>query len=117
MTREEEIRNAIDTIFPIPPYEKGRKYEQALMATGFEGGVKWADEHPKSPWISVKEDLPYKHKELLSSDHETKLVLTVDACGSINTDFMSIYEGTWCWWNDSNTVYWHPISDFDKNLL
>ena len=68
-------------------------------------------------WISVNDDLPYKHKELLSSDHETKLVLTVDACGSINTDFMSIYEGTWCWWNDSNTVYWHPISDFDKNLL
>ena len=49
MTREEEIRNAIDTIFPIPPSENGRKYEQALMATGFEGGVKWADEHPKSP--------------------------------------------------------------------
>ena len=68
-------------------------------------------------WISVKDDLPYKHKELLSSDHETKLVLTIDACGSINTDFMSIYEGTWCGWNDSNTVYWHPISDFDKNLL
>ena len=68
-------------------------------------------------WISVNDDLPYKHKELLSSDHETQLVLTVDACGSINTDFMSIYEGTWCWWNDSNTVYWHPISDFDKNVL
>lgn len=39
MTREEEIRNAIDTILPIPPSEKGRKYEQALMATGFECGV------------------------------------------------------------------------------
>ena len=48
MTREEEIRNAIDTIFPIPHPEKGRKYEQALMATGFEAGVKWADTNPKS---------------------------------------------------------------------
>ena len=48
MARQEEIRNAVDTIFPIPPSEKGRKYEQALMATGFEAGVKWADENPKS---------------------------------------------------------------------
>lgn len=55
MTREEQIRNAIDTTFPIPPSEKGRNYEQALMATGFEAGVKWADNNPKSPWISVNE--------------------------------------------------------------
>ena len=65
MTRQEEIRNAVDTIFPIPPSEKGRKYEQALMATGFESGIKWADEHPKSPWISVDEDLPCNHEELI----------------------------------------------------
>ena len=84
------------------------------LAPAFLEGARFVLENQ---WISVKDDLPYKHKELLSSDHETKLVLTVDACGSINTDFMSIYEGTWCWWNDSNTVYWRPISDFDKNLL
>ena len=66
MTREEEIRNAIDTIFPIPPSEKGRKYEQALMATGFEAGVKWADKNPKSPWISVKDKLPPKENCELS---------------------------------------------------
>ena len=62
MSRQEEIRNAIDMIFPIPPSEKGRKYEQALMATGFEAGVKWADANPKSPWISIDEDLPCNHK-------------------------------------------------------
>ena len=71
------------------------------LAPAFLEGARFALENQ---WISVKDDLPYKHKELLSSDHETKLVLTVDACGSINTDFMSIYERTWCWWNDSNTV-------------
>ena len=92
--------------------KKAEKYGE--LASVFLEGAKFALENQ---WISVKDDLPCNHKELLSSDHETKLVLTVDACGSINTDFMSIYEGTWCWWNDSNTVYWHPISDFDKNLL
>ena len=66
MTREEEIRNAIDAIFPIPQSKKGRAYEQAMMATGFEAGVKWADAHPKSPWISVNERLPPKEKDGLS---------------------------------------------------
>ena len=68
MTRDEEIRNAIDTIIPIPPSGNGRTYEQALMATGFEAGVKWADEHPKSPWINVKEDLPCNHEELINGN-------------------------------------------------
>ena len=122
MTREKEVE-IISEKYGTVSLVYGKLHNDTLKGLlkhyqkGFAAGVKWADEHPKSPWISVKEDLPYKHKELLSSDHETKLVLTVDACGSINTDFMSIYEGTWCWRNDSNTVYWHPISDFDKNLL
>ena len=58
MTRDEEIRNAIDAIIPILPSNNGRSYEQSLMATGFEAGVKWADANPKSSWISVKDDLP-----------------------------------------------------------
>ena len=44
MERGEEIRNAIDIIIPIKSSENGRTYEQALMATGFEAGVSWADE-------------------------------------------------------------------------
>ena len=81
MARQEEIRNAVDTISPIPPSEKGRKYVQALMATGFEAGVKWADEHPKSPWISVKDDLPCNHSDLVLTYNDipfsTKRVMVV----------------------------------------
>ena len=55
ITREEEIRNAIDTIIPILPSEKGRTYEQALMATGLEEGIRWADEHPINMWHDVIE--------------------------------------------------------------
>lgn len=102
MTREEAIKK-LESLKVLLPAAKDEISEI----------IKLIETH----WISVKNDLPYKHKELLHSDHETKLVLTVDTCGSINTDFMSIYEGTWCWWNDPNTVYWHPISDLDKNLL
>lgn len=92
MTRQEEIRNAIDTIIPIPPYRDGRTYEQALMATGFEAGVKWADKNPKSPWIRVGEDLPCNHKELLMINNqqysETFEVFATNKYGDIWTDCM-----------------------------
>ena len=55
MTRGEEIRNAIDTIIPILPSEKGRTYEQSLMATGFEAGAGWADKHPINVWHDANE--------------------------------------------------------------
>ena len=109
MTREEEIRNAIDTIFPIPSYEKGRKYEQALMATGFKDGVKWADSHPKSPWISVREDLPCNHKELLMINNqqysETFEVFATNKYSDIWTDCMINDNGEWRW-HDFEPSYW-----------
>ena len=49
------------------------------MATGVEGGVKWADEHPKSPWISVKDKLPQEEKDGLSIK-----VLVVSTKGKID---------------------------------
>lgn len=64
MTRQEEIRNAIDKIIPISYSRKGRTYEQSLMATGFESGVEWADSNQKSPWISVEDDLPCNHEDM-----------------------------------------------------
>lgn len=72
MTRQEEIRNAIDKIIPIFPSRNGRTYEQALMATGFEAGARWADEHPKEGlvdlsqvWHNAKEE-PEKGKSIIS---------------------------------------------------
>ena len=108
MTREEEIRNAIDTIFPIPPSEKGRKYEQALMATGFEAGVKWADKNPKSPWISVDEDLPCNHEELVSKgSSSTKRVIVIED-GGYYFDCMVLSEnGKWKWFYSFNPSHWY----------
>ena len=116
MTRDEEVRNAIDMIFPIPPSEKGRTYEQALMATGFENGVKWSDAHPKSPWISVKDDLPCNHKELLlSTGYHTVTVFTYKKGGACGMDNMIIRNGKGEWeaWKE-NYLYWMPIPEFPK---
>ena len=121
MTRQEEIRNAVDTIFPIPPSEKGRKYEQALMATGFEAGVKWADKNPKSPWISIKDDLPCNHSDLVLTYNDTpfstKRVMVVT---DINTLFLCEMKKDddlgWIWniSTKDKITYWMPIPEPQK---
>ena len=110
MTRQEEIRNAVDTIIPISPSRNGRTYEQALIASGFEAGVKWADSHPKSPWISVEDDLPCNHNELIhgtevSEGTETIEVFARNKYGDIWSDYM-VYENNKWRWNDFEPAYW-----------
>ena len=121
MTREEEIRNAVDTIFPIPPSEKGRKYEQALMATGFESGIKWADEHPKSPWISVDEDLPCNHSDLVLTYNKipfsTKRVLVMTDIHTLFLCEMKEDDDRGWIWNYSTKdkiIHWMPIPELPK---
>lgn len=36
--------------------------------------IEWTDNNSKSTWISVDEDLPYNHKELLNAKYQTKEV-------------------------------------------
>lgn len=122
MTREEEIINAIDTIFPIPPSEKGRKYEQALMATGFEAGVKWADEHSKSPWISVKDDLPCNNPNNIHFGF-TNRVFAIDDNKNIFIAYMKKNKNNkWVWCSDDNfdlshvITHWMPIPGLPKSF-
>ena len=114
MTREEaEIRNAIDTTFPIFNTEKGRTYEQALMATGFEAGIKWADNNPKSPWISVEDDLPCNNPNNIHFGF-TNNVLATDG-ENIFTMYMKRCDvNKWIWCVDNvdlshSITHWMPI--------
>ena len=118
MTREEEIRNAIDTIFPIHPSEKGRTYEQALMATGFEYGVKWADAHPISPWISVEDDLPCNHEELIDPENPDftvfVLVRWLDDGFVLSARMIKCLMGEWEWELIGGIGHWMPIPELPK---
>ena len=111
MTRDEEIRNAIDTIIPIPPSGNGRTYEQALMATGFEAGVKWADSNTKSHWISVKNDLPCNHNELINGN-VTHPVFARD----INNIYGVTIMMKFIKWDfmSCNITHWMPIPKLPK---
>ena len=90
---------------------------------GFEEGTQWADEHPKSPWISVKDDLPYYHEYLLDTDISTKEVLVilkynedpshkeVQFCKMFNHKNMGTFNDRW-YWNCSHcytVTHWMPI--------
>ena len=121
MTRVEEIRNAVDTIFPIPPSEKGRKYEQALMATGFEAGVKWADKNPKSPWISVKDDLPCNHSDLVLTYNDTpfstkRVMVVTDIHTLFLCEMKKDDDHGWIWNypTKDKITHWFPIPELPK---
>ena len=116
MTREEAIIEAgIEYSIQNSPYCIGGDnfYEKARELNrnkSFEAGVIWADKNPKSPWISVKDDLPCNHEELLYQKEiiegsETKDVFAINEYGEIWDDYMIYENGKWRW-NDFEPAYW-----------
>ena len=81
MTREEEVRAAIDEIFPCT--DEGRCYEQAIGASGFELGVKWADKHPTNKWHDASEE-PVKGRLILFKDKYGYNIITWINCNNCN---------------------------------
>lgn len=110
MTREEIEHLAL---FQPSPYmtEAEIWYNKGLLE-----GLRTADENPKSPWISVKEDLPCNHKKLLlSTMSHTVSVFTYKKGGACGIDSMIIRNGKWEWeaWKE-DYLYWMPIPNLPK---
>ena len=121
MTRQEEIRTAVDMTVPILPSNNGRTYEQALITSGFEEGVKWADKNPKSPWISVKDDLPCNHSDLVLTYNDTpfstKRVMVVTDIHTLFLCEMKKDDDRGWIWNyptKDKITHWFPIPELPK---
>ena len=121
MTRQEEIRTAVDTIVPILPSNNRRTYGQALITSGFEEGVKWADKNPKSPWISVDDDLPCNHSDLVLTYNDTpfstKRVMVVTDIHTLFLCEMKKDDDRGWIWNYSTKdkiTHWFPIPESPK---
>ncbi len=121
MTRQEEIRTAVDTIVPILPSNNGRTYEQALIASGFEEGVKWADKNPKSPWISVKDDLPCNHSDLVLTYNDTpfstkRVMVVTDIHTLFLCEMKKDDDRGWIWnyLTKDKITHWFPIPELPK---
>ena len=124
MTREEAIIEAgIEYSIQNSPYCIGGDnfYEKARELNrneSFEAGVIWADKNPKSPWISVKDDLPCNHRELIIDNplyKRTKSVVCNKPCG-IRVDQM-VYDvsfNEWYWTGETPT-HWFPAPELPMN--
>lgn len=92
---------------------KKKSEEYGKLAPVFLEGAEFALENQ---WISVEEDLPCNHKELLlSTGYHTVSVFTYKKGGAVGIDNMIIRNGKWEWeaWKE-NYLYWMPIPKFPK---
>ena len=117
MTRKEEIKCAskdyINYLLDKQEYHN-ENYTEDDIQQAFEKGAQWADTNPKSPWISVKDDLPCNHKELISPDDKRDTLHVVAVIrGHIIFSRMRKLEGKWFWENDEPT-HWLPIPELPK---
>ena len=113
MTREE-----IEQLNEAEPYCFETDREEQWYNVGLQQGLATADNNPKSSWISVDDDLPCNHKELMACEHCTKLVLAVliynedpskkciKICGMLGSDNTSWY---WLIGTHYKVVYWMPL--------
>ena len=113
MTREERV------------FEASKRFEESLtekdlatlskddMCFAFQLGVKWAESHPESPWISVDDDLPCYHEELTHSNY-TNRVLIAAKNGFVEVAFMSKIENVWVWDIPIKVTHWMPMPGLPK---
>lgn len=118
MTREEKLEKYLDHQYM---YENG----DPSYIHGIKVGVSWADENPKSPWISVEKGLlPRK-----SEDHpysERVLVRYIERL--IDQEYVRYsFDELLCigkikWWcrhqnNNEHVTHWMPIPQLPKEEL
>ena len=82
----------------------------------FIEGAKFAIENQ---WISVDEDLPCNHNELIITNcyyngKETINVITINKRGVVNENFMIFYDNKWEWGVSTAPCYWMPIPKLPK---
>ena len=123
MTREKEIKYAskdyVNYLLDKQEYHN-ETYTEYDIQQAFEKGAQWADDNHKSPWISVNDDLPCNHKELITADgryeKNTICVITINKYGIIESNYMALYDdGKWGWEYDVPApCYWMLIPKLPK---
>lgn len=110
MTREEKIFIESNK-YAIEMHDAYPSIDIDDYAFDFRVGAQWADENPQSPWISVTEDLPCNHKEMIinadSLNPTTKKVLIYNKNKEIRVSWMLYRKDKgWVW---DITAYSTPL--------
>ena len=104
MTRKKQVNAAaVEFLGNQPKGYFNTTSERNTAHTGFIMGVRWADEHPKNPWISVEDRLP---------DREETFLCALDN-GVYVTDCYDYERNRWNSFPDSIT-HWMPIPTIPK---
>lgn len=119
MTREEKIEKILDDEFDTDLYDYKTDNSYCNYCAGFRQGVKWADENPQSPWIDVKEKLPYNNSNFIHFGFTNRVLVR-----NKNRDLFVAYmkknkDNKWIWCNDiddnfdllSCITHWMPIQE------
>lgn len=102
MTREEKIISEQKSILKII----------LIVMMLFLCGVEFAEDNQ---WISVEDDLPYNHRELIHDNYTTNCVLVLDN-GYPYVRYMSkLSDDKWYWTHSANVTHWMPIPKFENN--
>lgn len=89
---QEKIKNKSEGFGPLAP----------LFLEGAEFAL-------NNQWVSVEEDLPCNHGELLNAKYETKEVFILKRGGFPDIDYMLKMDGKWIWFEYKSPEFWMPI--------
>ena len=109
MTRENEISIA------------SCAYGSKGSSIDFEAGAKWADANPKNLWISVNDDLPCYHENMIALvdtlGKYTYDVLVRFDYGGISLANMNCrgYKQNWRWSERGIITHWMSIPKFKED--
>ena len=113
-------REDIEELNDIEPYCFETDREEQWFNVGLQYGLDVADSDPISPWISVEDDIPCNHEELITTngryEKNTIYVITIDKYGIIEGNHMVLYDnGKWEWkYGVPAPCYWMLIPKLPK---
>lgn len=85
------------------------------IVRAFNRGIEYQKQNSKSSWISVEDDLPCNHEEMIQTDFTDRvLVLTSNGCPELEVANMCVVEGVWEWNTLKTLLYWMPIPKLPK---
>lgn len=80
------------------------------IVRAFNRGIEFQKQNSKSSWISVEDDLPCNHQEMIQTDFTDRvLVLSKNGCPEVEVATMCVIEGKWEWSTLTTVLYWMPI--------
>lgn len=98
-------REYIEQLSNIEPYCFETDREEQWFNIGLQYGLETADANPKSPWISVDDDLPCYHEELTHSNYTNRVLISASN-GFVEVAFMSKIENVWVWDIPIKVTHW-----------